>query len=809
MRCAREGEPRPERTVMAMGDSVESAARRGGRIAAFSCAIGLFALISACSSSGGGGTPTITTPAPAPVTTPQPSASISANSAEYQANLAYNVINALPAYEAGIFGDGVLVAIVDTGINENNPEFSGRIDPRSADLVIASVVGAANARVGGPDLTDDDDHGTPIAALIGAARNGLGMHGVAPEADLLIYRTDDDSNDDLSIFGEALEEGIRRSAANGAKVLNLSLGSSFASARSEFAEYFEIAADGDIVTVIAAGNDGLDDPDPSAQAANDARAAGTVIVAGSVPLNDQTQLSDFSHKAGNTRDFFLVAPGERLRVPANNNSPSIGGETFNGTSASTPLIVGAAALVREVWPALTAAEVVEILLDSATDLGAPGTDEIFGRGLLNIEAALQPSGQLSTSSINGSSVAIAAGGGLSAPAFGAAALDFGEIVALDRYNRDFTVILSDTVAWTENLAVDPLTVIQPNRAVERSAATIAGTNVRFSLANETYTDQNAETLLRAPVFGGDRDQETILRFTATRPIGQDIVLSFAQGLSPRAVDGMTDDAWTPGSIARDGFNDPFLGQGEAGVATRVELKIAGLDVDMLTATSDVRTSYLDEALFDLPGVLENSRINNARLGVSFGDETRRFTVHSGVRQEAGAVLGARFGGALGSVAESTTYYQAIGADIALFQGWRLNARGALGVSSIIMNGEAASLGGVMEGLTSSQFAAGVYRNSVLRDGDVLSVSLMQPLRVESGDYVFEGAIAYDPFAEQLAFAEQRVDLSGAAREFDLEARYQLYRFGGGYLEAGVLHQFNALGGVGDATTGILRAGGAF
>src|SRR4029079_2967132 len=78
--------------------------------------------------------------------------------------------------------------------------------------------------------------------------------------------------------------------------------------------------------------------------------------------------------------------------------------TLSGTSMATPYVTGAAALIKSGWKNLTAQQVASILFASATDLGAPGIDPVYGRGMLNVDAALKPIGDLgaptSTSSLS-------------------------------------------------------------------------------------------------------------------------------------------------------------------------------------------------------------------------------------------------------------------------------------------------------------------------------------------------------------------------------------------------------------------------
>ncbi|MBB4123170.1 S8 family serine peptidase [Martelella radicis] len=120
---------------------------------------------------------------------------------EYQRNYSLDAMHADAAIRKGITGKGVVVGVIDTGIDRRpdgsvHPEFEGRVDPRSVnylhwfdtnlayeDLTVAEF--EAGFEQGPTDTYDIDGHGTHVSGIVGAGRNGFGMEGVAPEATLL------------------------------------------------------------------------------------------------------------------------------------------------------------------------------------------------------------------------------------------------------------------------------------------------------------------------------------------------------------------------------------------------------------------------------------------------------------------------------------------------------------------------------------------------------------------------------------------------------------------------------------------------
>ncbi len=793
----------------------DGSARGAAGVAA--CAL----LAAACSGGGGSSAPSVTPPPPAPAPAPAPPPpapappSIPANGAEFQLNAqAFGQINALPAYEAGVFGAGALVSIIDTGYDTSSNEFNNRINPNSVDLVPPSE------RTGPSTLDDQDGHGGAIAAIIGAARDETGMHGVAPEAELLIFRGDDDGPEDLVILGEAIREGIIRSGNLGADVLNLSLGSNEPAARSTFRSFFSRSSTSDIVTVIAAGNEGVDDPEASALAAIDPQANGTVIIAGSV--DDNNEISSFSNRAGDGRNFFITAPGELFVVPQQDAPPnSI--DFFSGTSASTPIIAGAAALVRSVWPALSAQDVVQILLTTATDLGAPGVDVIYGHGLLNIEAALAPSGALGTSTASGLAVSLSAAPALSSPAFGASLAPAGEYVFLDSFGRDFAAPLSTALTLNADGAARLQGFMPADMTTRAGHAQIGGASVRVRLDDLNLAIGDAAASLRAPSVAdsdpvsGEAAQlrDPALRFAATHRLFDRAEFTMAQGFTPRELDGFGGLRPFNGEIGRlsltaDGFDDPYLAFASADIASAFSFQVGEAHINAFAATSSPDDSDYDPFRFDAVGAPR--RVSNMRVGASFASGSDQFSLDVGVRAEEGAIFGAAFGGALGGVAESLTTYQSARADVGLAGGWRAYLNASVGVSDVAAAGD--GFAGAFDRLISTQFAASLYRRGAFREGDALALSILQPLRVEGGGVNLSAPVAYDPFTERFDFADQRFAFGAAPRRLDFEGAYRLFGFGGASFEAGLLYQLNARPGPAQGTAenaaaALLRASGRF
>lgn len=769
--------------------------------------------LSACSSgnSGSAMAPTTNPPSPPPAPPPPPPPPPpDFDTAEYQASSNLAQINALPAYDAGASGQNIIVSIIDSGIDVNNPEFDGRIHPQSADLVAPGIVPSGDLRPGGPDLQDQDNHGTAVASIIGAARDGVGIHGVAPEATLLIFRADDDSPDEDILYGEAISEGVDRSITIGAGVVNMSFGSDEAAARGQFRQQLTDLKNADIVTVLAAGNDGDAGPDESALGAFDVPGAPAAIVAGAVSADNN--IASFSDRAGAAADIYLVAPGRLIETTGINTTP---GQTrlFSGTSASTPHIAGAAALVRSLWPQLTAEEVVEILLDSATDLGDPGTDPVYGRGLLNVGAAVSPMGAVTTSSINGDTAPVESIGGTLSGAFGAGLRSLGEIVVFDRFNRDFRTALGGGVTQSAPVAFNLEQRFNPFTSHSVSNVRV---NNRWSMQLQMTTrDQSATSLINHQVafendIAGDAAhwqnqqsdiQDHTLAFAMSGGVSERVSLVAANGFTPAQLDRNSAPTKATPFLSDHAFTDTQLPKSTDATTVMMRMNLsARLSLDMLlTHGEDDSPDRGQAVLFDLSQAQERPTASVMRLGANVTLGSTSLRVEQGLRRENGSVLGAKFAGSN----SATTIYSAIEGGWALGRRWHLQSRLAAGLTFADGLGFDAFTDGTTS-FTTTQMSLALRREGIFSDTDTLWLGVSQPLQVESGALNLLAPTGFDQRTETITYTALRAPLSAEARQLDIEAGYRLLSGPLGAVDMNIIHQTFGQFDLPPQTTALIR-----
>jgi type VII secretion-associated serine protease mycosin len=278
-------------------------------------------------------------------------------------------------------GAGVTVAVLDTGVDADHPDLTGNVLP-GKDLVGFGAEQGERAWA---------RHGTAMAGIIAGHGHGTagaeGVMGIAPEAKILPVRViledgDPSRTKARETRGNALAEGIRWAADHGADVINLSLGDDSASAHPEAAEdeAIQYALKKNVVVVASAGNGGEKGDHVSYPAAYPGVIAATAV--------DRYG----TRAAFSTRRWYATvsAPGVDVIIADPDRKYYEGW----GTSAAAAFVSAAVALVRAAHPALTPAQVKDLLEDTARNAPADGRDDSRGFGFVDPAAAIEAAGKL-------------------------------------------------------------------------------------------------------------------------------------------------------------------------------------------------------------------------------------------------------------------------------------------------------------------------------------------------------------------------------------------------------------------------------
>ncbi len=336
----------------------------------------------------------------------EPAGRISSPNQDYGASFEQLNQIAVPLLHArGLRGQGVRIAIMDTGFNW--PDYRA--------FAHLNVVATRDFINDDEDVTDQDDgladdeiavrqgqHGTRILGILAGDDPGQ-LIGVAPQAEYVLAKVEK-LVDELPIEEDRWIAGIEWADSLGAQVLNSSLGytewddgtgytyGDLDGKTTLSAQVAQRAVERGMVVVVSAGNEG----NKSWHYITTPADAAGVVTVGAVHMQSAS-IASFSSR-GPTSDGRIkpdvVAPGvsvysvEGSRASPAGNFDSEQYVRFNGTSASSPLIAGVAALMLQADPTLTPRQVSERLRSTASDLGPHEPDTVFGYGLVNAAEAV-------------------------------------------------------------------------------------------------------------------------------------------------------------------------------------------------------------------------------------------------------------------------------------------------------------------------------------------------------------------------------------------------------------------------------------
>lgn len=333
------------------------------------------------------------------------------------------------AWARGFTGRGVTIGVLDQGFDLSHPDLKNAVTA-SRNLVTGGAVTWGQ-------------HGTQMAGIAAGRLNGTGTVGVAPDAMLLLGQVGSGGTS-TRFDTAAVYRGLDWMSSQGATVINMSFGMgydstfqrtlrlsntagvwispanygvNYGSGASDLAAY-AVATNRNTVLVAAAGNQGLPYAAFPGMYATRTDANGNLVLGGRMLIVGATDatgttIASFSNRAGHlcqnatgttcndryqTRDFFVVAPGMQVygSAPTQQNLSAAYQNALpvNGTSPAAAYVSGGIALMKQAWPQLRAEQLVALTLNTATDLGAKGVDDVYGYGRVNFDKATQPQGNI-------------------------------------------------------------------------------------------------------------------------------------------------------------------------------------------------------------------------------------------------------------------------------------------------------------------------------------------------------------------------------------------------------------------------------
>ena len=701
----------------------------------------------------------------------------------------------------------IVVAVLDTGVDLTHPDLS-------ANILVSKGV---NCTVGAGCVTgtgagnDTDGHGTFVAGIIAAEKNGVGMQGIAPQAEILpvaFLNEYDNTNPQSPVYIGSDISAIQYAVDQKANIFNASYALQDGSSHeipiitpttqgtgttaysptdlrtlltqtengSNYVTVFQNMVAAHQIIVWAAGNDSMSQVATLGglpyyfQGVNPGSITGYSTVNPSgldwsknwvtvVSLqNNLTALSTFSNQCGVAMNWCLAAPGEISMSTALGGTYASG----SGTSFAAPNVSGALAVLMGAFPHLTPEQALKILFDTATDLGAPGVDPVFGHGLVNLQKATDPTaggwniatgptayGSLTPLALSTFRLTAPFGDGL-------AALGSQKTMFLDAYTKNYLIPVSALIS-SKAVAIDKLDVM--NKFGEGNLPEVTNTGsvkIGFSAFTSSekgsgaYTGQN-----EAPVG-------KMLVSTDMPIMGSLVNASFTNNISVADTETMHGKTSLTENSLYGGFKNQYLN-----LSDKAQNVSFGVGDEALSA----RVGYFhttaatesDAVNFDRANDVESMGIYSS-INYKPSDESTLY-VQSGMNVESGSFLGANASGAFSLGSETKTYFSSFSFEHSLTDNLTFLGNYSLGITELGI-GQNSLITNVSNAISDS-FAVGLEYNEVL-DHDKVGVSFSQPLRVRSAsadlmlpyDVAVDGSIMYNSFQSSIAPVGRELDLQG-------------------------------------------------
>jgi subtilisin family serine protease len=264
-------------------------------------------------------------------------------------------------------GEGVVIAVIDTGIDASHPDLAGVVIG-GADFSGAGTPGGTSP------VGPSGFHATMVASLIaGQGRITGGVIGIAPNAKLLSISVG------LGLEGadtdRQIAQAVRWAADQGADVINLSVSRASRNWPASWDEAFLYAMEKDVVIVAASGNklDGVSSPTAPA------------TIPGVISVTAVDREGNASAVSGAEGIGISVAAAGIDMVGSYPNQQA---KKWSGSSAAAPIVSGLLALMIEADPSASSSDLIERLISTAKDLGEKGYDKDFGYGLISPSSAV-------------------------------------------------------------------------------------------------------------------------------------------------------------------------------------------------------------------------------------------------------------------------------------------------------------------------------------------------------------------------------------------------------------------------------------
>ena len=735
---------------------------------------------------------------------------------EYEAMGALAMINASSAYARGATGAGIAVGVIDSGVYEEHIEFAQGSDNKVE-------YAGSDYSSGNPRSDDAIGHGTLVAGIIAANRDGtlvssgINMHGVAFDASILAYEIPLGSGsgpydpldvEQINFSDDNYFANRFNTMADQVDIINLSFGfsgvvTSYTAAQVESAFGLTIDALAQqnksrserSIFVFSAGNawNDIDDEGNTVDADSPELMPGLPYLFPELKdhmlavaaVDDKGEIAFYSNRCGVAADYCLVAPGggdgngngnvetdERIWGPTPPDSGAEAGVHYYGgaigTSFAAPVVSGSLALLKQMFPTVGNHELAARLLTTANKTGIYSDSSIYGQGLLDLDAATRPVGALGVASGNslnsglsdiGANTISVSGAGLGNSLVSALQ---GHTMAL--FDQQGFPFLSDASQLVQQSP--PLSAVSRLQHHEQHLSNGARLQLGKSSSLMTNPGSGLQSDYLALQFGSRPnayvdDQNTIDRFMGINA-------------NPGWFFGVYADAFVTPNQSRDdsSFAAPWLSFARNGWSSggAMDLGLGKLRIGMFEG-SQFKNSATDDLL---TGHSEHHS-NGSLLEYALWSPAFSLNFQRGFISEDDSFLGASFGQNLGQLKNSGTEFFGLNGHVQLNSNWQGIFAVYLGTTESGLGGngllENSGLFNLDNSVNSNSWSLGLNSSPDWQTDDRLSISLHQPLRVQSGQGSLQLATGRTT-DRQVIYETVNFDLQPQGREQQLELLYQ-------------------------------------
>ena len=735
---------------------------------------------------------------------------------EYEAMGALAMINASSAYARGATGAGIAVGVIDSGVYEEHIEFAQGSDNKVE-------YAGSDYSSGNPRSDDAIGHGTLVAGIIAANRDGtlvssgINMHGVAFDASILAYEIPLGSGsgpydpldvEQINFSDDNYFANRFNTMADQVDIINLSFGfsgvvTSYTAAQVESAFGLTIDALAQqnksrserSIFVFSAGNawNEIDDEGNTVDADSPELMPGLPYLFPELKdhmlavaaVDDKGEIAFYSNRCGVAADYCLVAPGggdgngngnvetdERIWGPTPPDSGAEAGVHYYGgaigTSFAAPVVSGSLALLKQMFPTVGNHELAARLLTTANKTGIYSDSSIYGQGLLDLDAATRPVGALGVASGNslnsglsdiGANTISVSGAGLGNSLVSALQ---GHTMAL--FDQQGFPFLSDASQLVQQSL--PLSAVSRLQHHEQQLSN--GTRLQLGKSSSLMTNPGSglQSDYLALQFGSRPNayadhQNTIDRFMGINA-------------NPGWFFGVYADAFVTPDQSRDdsSFTAPWLSFARNGWSSggAMDLGLGKLRIGMFEG-SQFKNSATDDLL---TGHSEHHS-NGSLLEYALWSPAFSLNFQRGFISEDDSFLGASFGQNLGQLKNSGTEFFGLNGHVQLNSNWQGIFAVYLGTTESGLGGnglvENSGLFNLDNSVNSNSWSLGLNSSPDWQTDDRLSISLNQPLRVQSGQGSLQLATGRTT-DRQVIYETVNFDLQPQGREQQLELLYQ-------------------------------------